>query len=305
MNFPEWAKKTGTGASGRRDHCHHHGASMTRLLLSTVLVTSLVACGSSKSDPTNALGECADPGEIDEATLIAWDFEQSIHEMVQCGNLGAQLNQSLYQAAATLLMNPTQAPEAFSYSDGKFRVEQADVTMTMTLTCGAFSVGCAEGDAVDADPFLVESYLVGAQPQEFDGATLVIPYDEPGPLVKLLGKGANPANPIRISAAELAVFVNNVHQLRVNTVIDLDTPVNDSTVTYSLKTGRIDLKELHETNEFEYELKSASASRFDQAAEPSLWDITFVDGGLSGTSSSRCWGAFPSTPFGTRTGRRP
>ena len=99
---------------------------MTRLLLSTVLVTSLAACGSSKSDPTNALEECADPGEIDEATLIAWDFEQSIHEMVQCGNLGAQLNQSLYQAAATLLMNPTQAPEAFSYSDGKFRVEQAD-----------------------------------------------------------------------------------------------------------------------------------------------------------------------------------
>ncbi len=266
---------------------------MPRNLLIAPLVIALVACGSNKSDPTSALDECAAPGEIDEATLIAWDFEQSIHEMVQCGNLGAQLNQSLYQAAATLLMNPTRAPEAFSYSDGKFRVEQADVTMTMTLTCGALSVGCSEGDAIDADPFLVESYLIGAQPEAFDGATLVIPYDEPGPLVKLLGKGANPANPIRISAAELGVFVHNIHQMRVNTVIDLDTSVHDSTVTYSLKTGRIDLQELHETNEFDYELKSASASRFDQTADPTLWDITFVDGGLSGEMELEVLGGTP------------
>ena len=266
---------------------------MNRLPLAFVLVASAVACGSNKSDPTDALQECAEPGEIDEATLIAWDFEQSMHEMVQCGNLSAQLNQSLYEAAATLLMEPAQAPDAFSYSDGKFRVEQADVAMTMTLTCGTMSVGCSEGNVISADPFLVESYLVGAEPEQFDGATLVIPYDEPGPLVRLLGQGANPPNPIRISAAELAVFVNNIHQMRVNTVIDLDTEMNESIITYSLKTGRIDLKDLHADNEFDYELKSASGARGDQTADPTLWDITFVDGGLEGDVELEVLGGSP------------
>jgi hypothetical protein len=255
---------------------------MRRLLLPLMLAAFTVGCGANKSDATDALLECATPGEIDEATLIAWDFEQSIHEMVQCGNLSNQLSSSLYQSAATLLFNPAQAPEAFSYSDGKFRIEQDDVTMTLTLTCGPWSLGCPEGDTIDADPFLVESYLEGAEPEEFDGATLVIPYSQPGPLVKLLGKGANPPNPLRLTAAEVAVFVNTVQQLRVNTVIDLDTPVNDSTVTYSLKTGRVDLEVLQETGTFEYELKEASASRGDQTAEPTLWDVTFEDGALSG-----------------------
>ena len=44
---------------------------MNRLPLAFVLVASAIACGSNKSDPTDALQECAEPGEIDEATLIA------------------------------------------------------------------------------------------------------------------------------------------------------------------------------------------------------------------------------------------
>ena len=148
---------------------------MNRPPLVVFSMAALSACGSNKADPAGALQECAEPGEIDEATLIAWDFEQSMHEMVQCGNLSAQLNRSLHEAAHTLLLDPARAPEAFSYRDGKFRVEQDDVSMTMTLTCGALSLGCTEGDVIEADPFLVESYLTGAQPEQFDGATLVIP----------------------------------------------------------------------------------------------------------------------------------
>ncbi|HCH64966.1 MAG: hypothetical protein CL927_04515 [Deltaproteobacteria bacterium] len=266
---------------------------MNRPFCGVFLVISAVACGSNKSDPAAALQECADPGDIDEATLIAWDFEQSMHEMIQCGNLSAQLNQSLHEAAHTLLLNPAQAPEAFSYSDGKFRVAQDDVSMTMTITCGAMSLGCTEGDVIAADPFLVESYLVGAQPEQFDGATLVIPYDAPGPLVRLLGQGANPPNPIRISAAELVVFGNNIQQLRVNTVVELDTLENDSTITYSVKTGRLDLKDLHADNEFAYELKEAAGTRGAQTADPIRWNVTFVDGGLLGDVELEVLGGVP------------
>lgn len=257
---------------------------MHRPSLLAVFVLSSIGCGSgSKSDPSDALAACGEPQEISEDTLIAWDFEQSIHEMVQCGNLSNQLSASLYQAAATLLFNPAQAPDAFSFVDGRFQVSQDDVTMTVTVTCGALSVGCSEGDVIGSDPFLIESYLIGAEPEEFDGATLVIPFDEPGPLVKLLGLGANPSSPARISGPELAVFVNTIQRLRVNTVIDLDTPVNDSTVTYSLKSGRVDLEAMKDGEPWPYELKDASATRALQTASPTTWDIEFVDGGLDGT----------------------
>ena len=82
-------------------------------------------------------------------------------------------------------------------------------TYDIIIVGGGVMGGSTAYHLISADPFLVESYLVGAEPEQFDGATLVIPYDEPGPLVRLLGQGANPPNPIRINLPPLVAAVKS------------------------------------------------------------------------------------------------
>ncbi len=239
-------------------------------------------CAGGKSDPTDALQECGDASAISEDTLIAYDFKQSAHEMIVCGGLSNQLTSSLYRAAGSLLTDPAGAPEAFSFEDGRFVVRQDDVTMTVALACGDFSIGCSEGDSIAADPFQLDSYLVGAQEPEQDGGKLVIHFDEPGPLAGLLGQGRNPSSPLRLGVGDLASFENTITRLRANTVIDLATEEEDTTVIYSVRTGRIDIKELRDGTPADLDLREASAVRGDQTMTPLLWDIQNTPDGIQG-----------------------
>jgi len=242
---------------------------------SFVLVPLLfgAACGVSKSDPTDALAECGDPDAVDESTLIAWDFKDSAHEMLVCGQLSAQLQVSLFNAAATLLADPKSAPEAFTYADGAFVVEQENVTMTVALACGALTIGCDEGEEVRADPFLADSYLVGA---------LIIEFERPGPLVGLLGQGRNPSSPLRLNATDLGVFISNISRLRANTVVDFADQVEQTTVTYSLRSGRIDIKDIRDGDPIPFELKEASATRGAQTMTPITWEAEVLEHGVDG-----------------------
>lgn len=254
-------------------------SSCTPLLL---LSLTLAACASGKGNPEDSLDECGTPDEISEDTLIAYDFKQSAHEMVVCGGLSNQLTNSLYRAAGSLLSNPKDAPDAFSYEDGAFVVHQDDVTMKVTLACGDLSIGCGEGDTIDADPFSLDSYLVGAQEPELDGTTLVIRFDSPGPLAKLLGQGNRPSSPVRLNVADLASFENTITRLRANTVIDLETTIEDTTVIYSLRTGRVPIKDIRNGEPTEFELRDANALRDVQTMTPLVWDIVNLPDGIEG-----------------------
>ncbi len=268
---------------------------MIRSWLVPFLLLPVFACnsGAGKSEPSDALLECAAPNEIDEATLIAWDFEEGVTEMLICGQLSSQLQNALFDSAASLLANPTSAPDAFSFEDGKFRVEQGGAAMTLTVVCGDLSIGCSEGDTIDHDPFDIQSYLAGATSGDFDGPTLWIDYDEPGPLVKLLGLGANPDNPVRLNAAELAVFVNNVQQFRVNTAIEFDQEIESSTITYRVKTGRVDISDTHDGIFSDVEVLDAAATRGDQVMTPVTWDVELGDHALDGVIEMEVTGATP------------
>ena len=250
------------------------------LLLVPLLFGS--ACGVSKSDPTAALAECGDPDAIDESTLIAWDFKESAHEMLVCGQLSAQLQASLINGAATLLADPKSAPEAFTYADGAFIVEQDNVTMTVSLACGSLTIGCDEGEEVDADPFLADSYLVGATATEGDTGTLIIEFERPGPLVGLLGQGRNPSSPLRLNATDLGVFISNISRLRANTVVDFADQVEQTSVVYSLRTGRIDIQDIHDGKPMPFELKDASATRGEQTMTPITWEAEVLEHGVDG-----------------------
>ena len=253
-----------------------------QLRLCPLAFVACLSCGSSKPDPSDALQECAEPDEIDEGTLIAWDFKTSAREMLICSDLATQVHHALFRNAATLLSEPASAPDSVSFEDGKFRVDQDGTAMNLTVVCGDRSIGCTEGDVIAHNPFDIESYLRGATSGELDGATLRIEYDTPGPLVELLGVGSNPPNPVELSAAELAVFVNNIHQFRLNTVIEFDQQVESSTITYNLKTGRVDIKEVHEGTYMDLELVDASAVRGEQVMSPVIWNVKALEHALDG-----------------------
>ncbi len=254
-----------------------------RNIVSGLLVLGFgVGCGGlGEKDPTEELEACADESVIDEQTLIAWDFKQSAHEMLVCGQLSMQLQTSLFEAAESLLTDPKGAPDAFTWSEDSFLVETEDVVMEVALSCGD-GVGCPSGERLTADPFLLDSYVQSGSTSLLDSGAVELTFEAPGPLVRMLGHGANPESPLRLTATELASFAFTIQNLQANTVIHLNTQEEDTTVVYDLKTGRAPLYELALFPSQSYELLEASATRGAQVMEPELWDVEVLEHGMTG-----------------------
>ena len=88
--------------------------------LSTLVFASSCTAIDLEKKPNIDVEACAGDADIDDTTFIVWEFEDSVHEMLTCGNLSFLLIRALLDSGKDLLSGDAKLPEAFSYEDGAY-----------------------------------------------------------------------------------------------------------------------------------------------------------------------------------------
>ncbi|MGC6507181.1 MAG: hypothetical protein ACON4U_02150 [Myxococcota bacterium] len=246
-------------------------------LTTLVLATSCTALDLEKTADID-VSECAGDADIDDTTFIVWEFEDSVHEMITCGNLTFVLIRALLDSGKDLLTGDAKLPEAFSYEDGAYMVTGDGVAMDMSFTRGANTPGGSSGSRIEHDLFAIDNYLENAQVFN-SGDGVEIEFNGVGPLVSLLGKGSNPSSPLTMSPMDLAVFAANLGTLKLDSRIYVDHEHTLSVVQYEIDNSPSLLINLFSNFSMDMDKATATASRTDlsQSLEPTVWNISYVD----------------------------
>lgn len=258
-----------------------------RLTLAMMAIFGL-ACGQTLPGEADIdVEQCSGNTDVDDATLITWEFKDSAHEMITCGSLTFQFLFALIETAETILTEPTSLPSAFSYADGLYTTTGTGVAMDLSFRYGPDTPGGTPGEIVPYNVFSLDSYLTGATSREENDA-VVIAFSEPGPLAALLGKGAAPQSPLTFNESDLAVIAANISSLKLKSVIFVDDERTTSVITYEINNPAVFVTEALAGMQMSMELvNAATGARADlgQSLETTKWDVVYGDlaGTLDGT----------------------
>ena len=247
------------------------------LLALAVAVAASLACGVSPEGGVD-VDECSDGADIDDTIRIVYDAEDSLHEMVVCGQLSRELGTALSGAITSLIGAPTKLPNAIEYvGDGIYQVTTEQVVMDLWVEDGGTIV---EGNLLDPADFFSNLRV------ENDGLQVVLRFDDAGPLAFLFGKGKNPSSPLRLDPFEIDDAVAKVGRLKMaGSLILSDELNNGTTVDYDLEIRTLKLTALAGLEPMEYEILALGGGRDDlgQSIDTLEWDIAYTDKTLDGT----------------------
>ncbi len=267
---------------------------------SCVVVLSVALGGcffSSSEDGYPELDDCrggATDDQVADTVVIAHEYADSLHEMVACGGLNVALCNGVIEGIINAIIEQSTdaTPSGWVYQgNGTYVTMSEGATMeTRFYVARDFSFAAA-GELVTEDVFLIDNYLVNAVVAvDFSTGRTDIQYESVGPLVELLGQGANPPNPLRITLGGLGEFQREFRALEFESDVVLDDVREHATVRYHVVTPRLATQALVTGEGMAYELIDADATREDlgQALVVDEWTIEFVgDGGGKLDGSSR------------------
>jgi hypothetical protein len=203
-----------------------------------VFLAALAACEVPTGSVVDFAGESclvAEAGGLDASAAID-DVAYSYEHVATCVDLAGQLDDALGGALVQTTGGQDGPPQGFIATDrGGYESSDGTGSTGVTYLLGRdYERAGKAGDPVGADLFSLSSYLVGAQPRATaDGVTIA--YDRVGPLVELLGQGATPPNPIRLTTAELAAPAHLL-ELRSTVSIVIDEPMPSGVVHHVITT---------------------------------------------------------------------
>lgn len=254
-----------------------------------VAAALLLAC-TGAPDPTGAtidVDDCAGNADIDDTVRVAFDFEDSAHEMVVCGAITFQFLAAVLDTAFTFAEGNSDLEDRFGFDAGTYLVEGAGVSMGLTLLYGATTPGGEAGAPLPANVFAADSWLVGANTST-SGDDLVVEFEEPGPLAPLLGQGASPSSPLTLTPTDLEDLFFTLTALQLEGVILVDDDRGDVAFTYEIDNPRAALGALASERTLEMDLVGATGERpgLSQQVSTTTWDLTYVDGVSSALQGS-------------------
>lgn len=254
---------------------------------SCLAFTLACAVSSGKADKVD-LEDCQGNADVDDVTRIAYDAEDSLHEMVVCGQLSRELASALSQSIQSLLGDPVNAPKQFDYvGEGIWRIENDQLTMDLWVEDKGEIV---QANLLDPSDFFTNLRL------DTEGLNVVLRFDEAGPLAFLLGGGKNPSSPLKLDPLQVDDAIAAVGDLKIAGLLVLEDKLENGTViAYDLSVPSLKLSALVGFTPMEYEIESLGGGRkdLDQSLETLLWDVAFVDDALDGTVEL----AFVGGPF--------
>lgn len=203
--------------------------------------------------------------------------------------------------AQTLGAIPSTEPVGWTFDGetGTYRYgsDTAAIEMQVFLT-EEIGYGPA-GTQVMEDILDVDSYLVNAA-FELDGDAVTVTFDEPGPLVELLGQGANPESPLVLDQAAQDAAVDQLSTLALETDY-VAYGVNMSiTVDYHAVSPPTTIASLVEDGPMPVDIVEANATRDldDQRLSTVVWDVERRGTGVDGYTTFTVSGGY--FPFGGR-----
>jgi len=248
--------------------------------------------GDDGTDPLELLEECrgdASDAEVLDGIAIKDDYSDSLHELVACGGLNARLCSSLISGILDAIMKNEDSamPPGWGYAgEGNYHTEGEGVLMdTQFFLAEDFEFG-KKGDLITENLFLASNYLEGYYAY-IDYQGIVVEYDQPGPLVELMGYGTNPPNPLVLDLDDYYALNSRLKTLEFTTEIQMDDERDLSTVQYHLTSPRIPASGLLDgTAQMSFELHQADAFRTDLGQQLIVdeWAVDYGDtfGGLDG-----------------------
>jgi hypothetical protein len=257
-----------------------------------VSVAAIAAIASSPADvpgdPAETLKACAGDDDIEDSTVIAVELENSMHELVQCGGLTFALIGAVVTSAWVIANEGEAKPEAFAFQDGVYVTTGTGVVMDIQFYASADTPGFADGDAIPADLFAAESYLIGADATR-GGEQVTVTFDGTGPLVALLGRGDAPTSPQTFTDADLADISTTLGSLRAETQIRLDDQKAKSRFVYTIDVPRDDVAVLLTRQGMTQNTEGVDGTRDDlsQVLTTTDWQLSYenVTQGLLGTAA--------------------
>lgn len=234
------------------------------------------------------LAECrgeASDAEVEDNVSITEEYANSLHEMVACGGLTVLLCSSVIDGVISAIINenPDATPAGWSYAGEGVHVTGADgVSMETRFYVTEDYEFAARGELVRANLFLVDSYLVDARLViDWSTGAAELQYDEPGPLVELLGFGAEPPNPLPVDYNDLSSLKTKLRQLEFESDVVVDDARHPSTIRYHAVIPRMSAQALVTGTPMIYDLVEVDGSRddLDQRLIVDSWSIDFIDDG--------------------------
>jgi hypothetical protein len=228
-------------------------------------------------------GDASDP-ELEDTVAIVDDYDESLHEMVVCGGLAVSLCAAIVDGIidAIIAQSNDATPGGWTYQgEGVYFTGGANTDMEMRFYLASdFEFG-RRGDLVPHNLFLVDSYLVNARATvDVLAGSAEIAFDAPGPMVELLGFGADPPNPLSVNLDDLGGIKSRLRALDLEGTVAVDDARDRSTIRYDLDIPRMSAGALLEGVGMQYELRMASGSRgdLDQQLVVDAWNVEFVQG---------------------------
>ncbi|MEM7153422.1 MAG: hypothetical protein AAF799_11310 [Myxococcota bacterium] len=245
---------------------------------------------SSDSISTEDLLQCADREDIDQSLAITFDFEISAHEMIACGGLVFGIVGALVEGIIELAENPNAStlPDGVEFDgEGTYFVQPAtfdDLRMENRFYFGRdYEVG-ARGELITDNLFVMSSYLRSPQTtvdvSNFPEVRIEISHDGPGPLVELLGLGAEPPNPIVVGNSTLNEAQANLRDIEVESIIFFTDRPGSSTIEYSVDSPRMLAQSFLTGSPMALNMVNASGTGIplDQELTVDVWGIEYDDG---------------------------
>ena len=223
--------------------------------------------------------------QISDNTQIVEDYNQSIHELIACGNITVALCKATFGFIIDVISGTSGGtmPEGIAYGEGGiYNLTSANgVEMSIVFVNGVTSSLGEAGTPIVHNMFEGDNYLIGSDISiDFDGAEIA--FDETGPLVELLGFGPNPESPITIpvSLAGLKDIDPYIEDLLVESNILVNDEQNKSVITYNVEMSDGTRFEEVLDNTFSFEVVDASVQRSDlnQVLTNTSWELNFNKG---------------------------
>jgi hypothetical protein len=241
----------------------------------------------------DAVGDADAGGDADitAAVIITDEYAESLHELIGCGGLSFALCSAVIDGVidAIIAQSNDATPDGWEFvGDGVYRTGSEGTVMDATFYLAEDFSFARAGDPVAYDVFLVDSYLVNARLRvDFTSGKTRIDYDAPGPLVELLGFGADPPNPLPVDLDDLASIKRKLRQLEFQGKVVVQDEREHSIIDYTLNVPRMSAdKFVTGATTMRYELENVDGTRADlgQKIVTSLFDVAYANHGtLTGT----------------------
>lgn len=262
--------------------------------------------------------------DVDATIRIAGEMEASAHEMVVCGSLSFRIVVAVGEVLVKLAQDPgaNALDSAYAYQDdGSYRTESTAVgktTMNIRFLLPADGALGKKGDVVKPNLFISSSYLVGASSKvNLTTQKLELSFTGTGPLVELLGFGANPKSPISISTSALGSLGAELKKLMVSGDVHVDDAKPETTFVYDLGLAPKSVASVLSSGTLGYTMTGVSGSNASMGQTITVskesWGISFVNhtpGALDGSFTMDVAGkhfpfravyAYPQSPTPTVT----